>query len=44
MTYAAECEGYCAEGSAVLIGRPQDLEGDWIDPGDPDYKDPSSSD
>lgn len=38
--YALECEGYFAQGNAALIRRPGDLEGDWIDPGDPDYKDP----
>ena len=43
VTYAAECDGYFAEGIAALIGRPQDLEGDWIDSDDPDYKGPYSS-
>jgi hypothetical protein len=41
--YAAECEKYFAEGNAALIRRHEDLEGNWIDPGDPDYKDSAPS-
>lgn len=36
--YAKECEGYFAQGSAVLLHRHRDLEGNWIEVGDPDYK------
>jgi hypothetical protein len=30
--YAEECEGYFKEGSAALIRRPEEIEGDWLEP------------
>lgn len=38
--YASECEGYFSQGSAALILRARDLEGDWIEPGEPGYEEP----
>jgi hypothetical protein len=37
--YAAECEGYFSEGSAALVLRPQDIEGNWVEVGDSDHPD-----
>jgi hypothetical protein len=39
--YAVECEDYFSEGSAALILRPQDIEGNWVDVGDSDHPDSS---
>jgi hypothetical protein len=43
--YASECEQYFAKGSAALLQRARDIEieGNWVDPGDSEYKEPSSS-
>jgi hypothetical protein len=40
--YAAECEGYFEQGSAALIRRPEDIDGEWIDPADPGHPDTSN--
>jgi hypothetical protein len=40
--YASECERDFAEGSAALLQKPRDLEGNWADPGDQEYEEPSS--
>jgi hypothetical protein len=41
--YAAECVRYFKEGFAALIRRPDDLEGEWLEPGDAGYKEPAES-
>src|SRR5271170_6672230 len=35
--YAIECEGFFEQGSAALIARPQVFEGQWPEPGDPEW-------
>jgi hypothetical protein len=37
--YAFECEGYFRQGTAALIHRAKDWEGDWFEPGDPGHID-----
>jgi len=38
--YASECEGYFGQGQAALIQRPRDLDGEWLEPGDPGHVEP----
>jgi hypothetical protein len=39
-TYAAECEGFFRQGTGAFIQGPRDVEGDWLEPGDPGYDEP----
>lgn len=42
-TYAAECEGFFRRGTGAFIQGPKDVEGDWLEPGDPGYDEPQVS-
>lgn len=35
--YAAQCEGYFGQGTGAVVQGPKDLEGDWLEAGDPGY-------
>jgi hypothetical protein len=36
--YGAECEEYFTKGFAALIMRPQDVQGEWPEPGDSGFE------